>query len=120
VKRDDEGFTLVEVVVTIALVAILAPAIAGLMVTMIRTLDATQRSAERLAVAVSATSVAQRVVLVDECDGPSYNAPIGARIAVRATWTLDVVPDCTEAPTVLTVTVADDRGGVTELVGVRP
>jgi prepilin-type N-terminal cleavage/methylation domain-containing protein len=118
--RTDRGFALVEVLVVIVLMGLLAGPLAALLSTAIRATASAERAAVRLGVAVTAQSIAGRIAVVDECDGAGYEAEIAGRVTIPAGWSVEVLPDCSEVPTVIEVVVVDDHGGATQLIAVRP
>ncbi len=117
--RTDRGFMLIEVVVTIALLGLLAVPLANLLITTMRTTDAAERRLERVGLAQVAAGVASRATVSDECDGDAYLAAISARAALGGSQ-VAISPDCSAMPVVLTITVIDSHGDVTRVQTVRP
>lgn len=113
------GFMLVEVVVTIAILGLLAVPLANLLITTIRTTDAAERRLERVGLAQVAAGVASRAAVSDECVPDEYQAAVAARVALGATQ-VAISADCSALPVVLTIVVTDERGDTTTVLAVRP
>lgn len=118
----DRGSTLLEVLVVIVVLGIIAVPLSGFVVTLLRTVDQAQRTAERVALVTTAASIAGRVDVVDVCDSVELGQAVADRVTVDAGWSLSITSDCASTPglAVITVDVVDDHGRHVALSTARP
>jgi Tfp pilus assembly protein PilV len=110
--RRDRGSALLEVLVAIVVLGIVAIPMTNFVVTILRTVEQAQRTAERVALVTTATSIVGRVEVVDPCDGDELAAAVHDRLGFAPGWSLAVVSDCgtTAGLAVISVDVVDPRG----------
>lgn len=118
----DRGSVLLEMVIVLALLAVLAVPLGGFVTTMIRTTESTQATATRTALATSAVAIIERADVPDPCQGPALAAAVTDRVTVPEGWTVQATPDLPCDPlglVIVTVEVLDARDRSTSILATR-